>query len=74
MARAQLVAGDIVHHDNTERVVVDVTDDGIAVLRRQDDPELTEPTAALAADLEVVGHLRSVDGWVELDHGVWEQL
>jgi hypothetical protein len=68
------VPGDIVRHNTNERVVVDVTDDGFAVLRRQDDPHLNEPTVALVGELEVVGHVRLVDGWVELGHGIWEQV
>lgn len=65
--------GDIVRHNNNERVVVDVTDDGLAVLRRHDDLELNEPTVAPVAALEVTGHARFIEGWVELSPGVWEQ-
>lgn len=67
------VPGDVVPYDNSERVVVDVTDDGLAVLRRHADVDLNEPTVAPVEGLEVVGHVKFVEGWVELNPGVWEQ-
>jgi hypothetical protein len=67
------IPGDIVRHENVDRVVVDVTDDGIAVLRASDDLELLNPIVAPADSLEVIGHLDFLDGWVELAPGEWEQ-
>lgn len=67
------VPGDIVRTGDSERVVVDVTDDGLAVLRRHADLDLEEPTVAPVEGLEVVGHVKFVEGWVELNLGVWEQ-
>jgi hypothetical protein len=64
--------GDKVLHDSQEMAVVDVTDDGYAVLRRLDDLELIDPVVA-QEPLQVVGHLESVDGWVETAPGEWEQ-
>jgi hypothetical protein len=72
MAIESPVPGDVVRHEGSDRVVVDVTDDGLAVLRRPGDLELLEPTVAEVSSLEVVGHVGFVDGWVELEHGVWE--
>jgi hypothetical protein len=67
------VSGDIVRDGEDERVVVDVTEDGWAVLRAKDDLELEEPAAKLVDELEVVGHLDGLDGWTETEHGVWEK-
>lgn len=70
---ANPIPGDIVRRDDDERVVVDVTDDGLAVLRHRDDLDLQDPTVAEASTLEVVGHLDSLEGWTEHSPGVWEK-
>jgi hypothetical protein len=67
------IPGDLVLHDSQDLVVVDVTDDGIAVLRRQDDHDLMDPVVAEAASLNVTGHLSALDGWVEDAPGEWRQ-
>jgi len=67
------IAGDKVLHEEQELIVVDVTDDGFAVLRRPDDMELLQPVVAEAASLRVIGHEQFIEGWVELAPGEWEQ-
>lgn len=67
------IAGDRVLHEAQELIVVDITGDGFAVLRRPDDMELLEPVAAEAASLQVIGHVQFIEGWVELAPGEWEQ-
>ena len=68
------VPGDVVAHNGGERVVVDITDDGVAVLRRHDDLELKDPEPASAESLRVIGHLDSVPGWEETRHGEWSKV
>jgi hypothetical protein len=67
------VPGDIVRHDNEDHIVVDVTGDGFAVLRRADDVELLAPVVVEAASLEIVGHLDGLNGWIEDSPGEWRQ-
>lgn len=73
MARALPIAGDIVHLGDGERVVVDVTDDGFAVLRTREDIELADPVVAPATDLEIIGHLDRLEGWTEETPGDWSK-
>jgi hypothetical protein len=73
------IPGDIVRFGGRELIVVDVTDDdelgvAIAVLRSDEDLDLLEPLAAVAADLEVIGHLEHLGGWVEDSPGIWSQV
>lgn len=72
-----LLSGDIVQHNNTAHVVVDVVDEcgfTMAVLRMPDDFALMHPVAVLADDLEVIGHLEFLSGWVEDAPGIWRQV
>jgi hypothetical protein len=73
------IPGDIVRVSDRALIVVDVTaddelGDAIAVLRSDEDLDLLEPVAAIAADLEVIGHLEHLDGWVEDNPGIWSQV
>lgn len=65
--------GDIVRHEDQDWVVVDVTEDGFAVLRSSDDLELLAPTVVPADAPEVIGHLDGLDGWVEDEPGQWRK-
>lgn len=72
-----LLSGDLVRHNNTEHVVVDVVNDHgftLAVLRTPDDLALMHPVAVAADELEVTGHLDSLPGWIEDAPGVWRQV
>jgi hypothetical protein len=71
-----VLSGDIVHHGDRDLVVVDVTGDEppMAVLREPDDLDLLDPVAVPADQLEAVGHLEHLDGWVEDSPGIWSQV
>ncbi|MGH6690834.1 MAG: hypothetical protein ACREF4_09175 [Gammaproteobacteria bacterium] len=71
--RPVVIPGDLVHYQGRKLVVVDVTGDGYAGLRDPADVELLNPLAAPVGDVEVVGHLDHLDGWVEESPGVWRQ-
>ena len=66
------IPGDVVRFNDADKVVVDVTEDGIAVLRDPGDLELTNPEAAQVDTLEVVGHLEALPGWTEVSPGEWQ--
>ena len=67
------IPGDIVRHGEVERIVVDITGDGLAVLRDEHDLELEHPVVEPVAELEVVGHVDSVEGWTENAPGEWSK-
>jgi hypothetical protein len=71
-----IIAGDIVRYDAREWIVVDAVDEvpPLLVLRTDDDPDLLEPVAVMAAAVEVTGHLQHVDGWVEDSPGIWSMM
>lgn len=69
----EIQPGSIVEHNGERRIVVDVTGDGCAVLRPENDPD-GQLTAAEADTLPVVGHVESVPGWAEDAPGQWRQL
>lgn len=66
--------GDLVDVDGRRRVVVDVSDDGWAILRPPDDLEGHDLAAVEAKTLTAVGHVDSVPGWVEDSPGRWRRL
>jgi hypothetical protein len=74
--RPVIVSGSLVKRPGTNEtwVVVDITGDGLAVLRTQQDVDLHEPVAVPVIELELVGHLEHLDGWIEESHGVWRKI
>jgi hypothetical protein len=75
-SRLAIVSGSIVKRPGVDGtwVVVDITGDGLAVLRRPEDIESGELVAVLVIELELVGHLEHLDGWIEESHGVWRKI
>lgn len=69
-----VIPGDIVNRGGGDLVVVDVDGDGVAVLRRPEDTEGLDLTGVDAEQLTAIGHLDSLDGWVEEEPGMWRKL
>jgi hypothetical protein len=75
---ANLVPGDLVRYDGQERVVVDVSpfpDDPTldrVVLRPAND-QAGELTAAHPDACELIRHLDEIEGWVQVERGVWRK-
>lgn len=72
------IPGDIVAVDSgeTELIVVDVVhqdDVELLVTRAPDDLELETPMVTPANEVQVIGHVESVPGWVEDTPGQWRQ-
>ena len=67
-----VIPGDVVRHNDADKIVVDVTEDGFAVLRDPGDLELRRPDVVEAAGLQIVGHLEGLPGWTEVSPGEWQ--
>jgi hypothetical protein len=75
---AAVVSGDIVQSTNLlglRRVVIDVIVDPpwptLAALRLESEPVPQDPDVVPIEELEVVGHLTEIEGWEEIEHGLW---
>ena len=68
-----VISGDKVRHNGAERVAVDVTPDGFVVMRDEADLDGLDLTAATVDEVEVVGHVEAVPGWVEDAPGEWRR-
>lgn len=68
-----VISGDKVRHGADVRVAVDVTPDGFVVMRDEADLDGLDLTAATVDEVEVVGHVEAVPGWVEDAPGEWRR-